>query len=237
MENLFVLIEDQLNISESCDCVVPCYTERYLPNLSFTYLSELNIERHVLQNAGEKDAVEADFLDSMETLHRAKHEIVTSDRKLMKKILGYASDIETTLFEAIQNLANYSNFSEAYDVIDILDVGYSDVIDDMNMFRGSIEDNAGILYDQRAIFVAHVQPGWRFLNSFSRVSDEVFPFYERFEECLGSGLFNDSSNTNVFSTAESPQSEDITGTLSETLDDLLPFVSISVDANGTSSYL
>ena len=189
----------------------------------------MNIARHVLQDPGEKDEIEADFVDSMETLQRAKHEHFT----LMDKILSEGNYIETTLLEACKNIANFSTFSEAYDVIDILDVGYSDVMDDMEMFNDTINDYARILYDQRATFVAHVQPGWRFLNSFSSVSSNIFPFYERFEECLGDGLSDGSSNT----TAESPPSEAVTGTLDETLDDVPPSVNISVGANGIPLYL
>ena len=225
----FVLLGDLLISLESCDCVVPCHTEHYIPNLSFTFLSELNIARNVLQDPGEKEAVEADFVDSMETLQRAKHEHFT----LMDKILREGNYIETKISEASKNIANFSTFSEAYDVIDIFDVGYSDVMDDMEMFNDTINNLAGIIYDQKATFVAHVQPGWRFLNSFSNVSGEIFPFYERFEECLGDGLSDGSSNT----TAESPPSENVSGTLDETLDDLLPSVNISVGANGIPSHL
>ena len=226
-----------LNNSEPCDCVVPCHTERYIPNLSSTYLSQLNIARLVLQDPGEKDAVKIDFENSMETLQRAKNEIVTSDRTIMNKILRQKINLESTLFGAYNNFPNFSTFSEANNLIDIVDAGYLDVKDDMLMFNNLVNDQTTEIYAHRTSFISEMQHRWRFLNVLSNVSGDIFPFFKRFEECLSDGLSDGSTNTNLLMTTDSPPLEDITSTpdVNDTSDDPVAAPApprMSVDANG-----
>ena len=175
--------------------MVPCKQSRYSPNLSYTHLSKLNIERLVLLDEGEKDQVKEEFEQARETLQRVKQKIVRKDSRKMNNIIRLGHQLESLLFEATNIYTNYSTYSDHNNVMDILGSAFNYVDHDFEYYCEKIE-RAKAIASHYNDYDTDLWP----IMYLTVIGNSRYPLHERLIECIAEGL-DESNDTELVTEA------------------------------------
>ena len=197
------------SLNDTCTCPVPCKQLRYYPNLSYTHLSKLNIERMVLLEDGEKEQVKTEFQHARETLQRVKEEIRNRDGREMTKIVNLGETLELLLSDSDTIYANFSSFSEQYGVMDILGEASNYIEHDYNYFHSKFEDAAS--KTQNVYPYTEFKYPWMSIDYLTPIVNGSYVFFDRFTECMAGGLdLTNDTEAHIIATSVAPEVDNST---------------------------
>ena len=185
---IYILFVEKLlqSATDVCDCIVPCKTSRYNPNLSYTHLSKMNIERLVLLDDNEKEQVKQEFEKASETLHRVKDDLVQDDIRRMTRIIETSRNLENILVDSSLVYTNFTTFSSEYQVIDVLGYASNYMEEDFQYYGDKIEGSTKMLKDHGAYYdVAYLG---KILEYYTPLENGSYNYFDTFTSCLAIGL-------------------------------------------------
>ena len=202
---IFVLERLLQSVTDVCDCIVPCKTFRYNPNLSYTHLSKMNIERLVLLDDNEKEQVKQEFEKASETLHRVRDDLVQDDIQRMTRIIETAHSLDDILEISSRVYTNFSRFSSEYKVIDILGYASGYIEEDFQYYTDKIEASAETLKDLMSYY--KVQYFSNILQIYTPLDNGSYNYFNTFTSCLATGLNSRGDTKDVENATESTTGE------------------------------